>query len=304
MGSGGEPTEVVVGDLKVKNRSQKMSREHSEEEDGVVRTKVLVSDETAETEAEFRPPRGTNRMPDDRPIITGAVGVEEGKRVPRQTNRFGSLDRAKRKRPGDELPIQQTPGPRRSPPGAGAQPVMPVNDRFMFERPKPTYQSPDGQSPSIGMRPITDRFVVMQSTPTPGHGSPLPKAGTRPVIDRFVEMPSMPTRGHGSPPLRAGTQPVTVLFVEMSTVPAPERGSPPPQAGIQPGGDRFAETSPEPGKQRVTAPMAEIPTLPAPRLDRPSWRTETPWGTGIRGSPVRAGPVLVHLWKGLNSGGG
>ena len=29
-----------------------------------------------ETEVEFRPPRGINRMPDDRPITMGAVGAE------------------------------------------------------------------------------------------------------------------------------------------------------------------------------------------------------------------------------------
>ena len=61
---------MVVVDLKVKNRSRKMSREQSEQEDGVVETEVgPVDDETAETEVDFRPPRGTNRMPDDSPII-------------------------------------------------------------------------------------------------------------------------------------------------------------------------------------------------------------------------------------------
>ena len=63
LGSGGEPTEVVVVDLKVKNKSRKMSREQSDEEDGVVETEVgRVDDETAETEVDCRPPRGTNRM--------------------------------------------------------------------------------------------------------------------------------------------------------------------------------------------------------------------------------------------------
>ena len=38
--SGGEPTKVVVVDLKVKNRSQKMSQEQSEEVYGVVETEI------------------------------------------------------------------------------------------------------------------------------------------------------------------------------------------------------------------------------------------------------------------------
>ena len=64
---------MVVRDLNVKNRSRQMSREQSEEKDDVVRTEVRAGDETAETKVEFRPPRGTNLMPDDRPIITGAM---------------------------------------------------------------------------------------------------------------------------------------------------------------------------------------------------------------------------------------
>ena len=75
---------MVMVDLKVKNKSRKMSREHSEEEDGAVRTEVLVNDETTETEVDFRPPRETNLIPDDRPIITGAVRAEVDKRDPRQ----------------------------------------------------------------------------------------------------------------------------------------------------------------------------------------------------------------------------
>ena len=65
--------------------------------DGVVITEVLVRDETAETEVDFRPPRGNNLMPDDRPIITEAVGADSAKCAPGQTNRFGSLGRAKAK---------------------------------------------------------------------------------------------------------------------------------------------------------------------------------------------------------------
>ena len=79
-----------------------MNQEESEEEDGVVRTEVLVGDKT---EVEFHPPRGTNRMPDDRSITTGAVRAEADKRDPGQTNRFGPPGGAKPKRPRFELPF-------------------------------------------------------------------------------------------------------------------------------------------------------------------------------------------------------
>ena len=82
-------SEVIVRELQVKNRSRKMNREQSEEEDGVVRTEVLAGDETAETEMEFRLPRGTNQVPDDRTIITGAVGAEANRCDTGQKNRFG-----------------------------------------------------------------------------------------------------------------------------------------------------------------------------------------------------------------------
>ena len=52
-------------------KCEEQKPEQSEKEDGVVRVNILAGDETAETEVEFRPPRGTNRMPDNRPIITG-----------------------------------------------------------------------------------------------------------------------------------------------------------------------------------------------------------------------------------------
>ena len=54
--------------------------------------------------------RGTNRMPDDRPIITGVVGVK----------------------PRFELPIPQTLGPRRILTGAGTQQEELGTDRFSF----------------------------------------------------------------------------------------------------------------------------------------------------------------------------
>ena len=67
---------MVVIYLKVKNRSQKMSWQQSEEEDGVVDNK------TAETELDFPPPRGTEWTPDNKPIITAAIGAEADKRDP------------------------------------------------------------------------------------------------------------------------------------------------------------------------------------------------------------------------------
>ena len=87
----------------------------------MVRTEVLAGDETAGTEVEFRPSRGTNRLPDDLPIIMGAVGAEVDKGDPGQTNRFGPPGGAKPKRPRFELPFPRTPGPHRIPPGTGVQ---------------------------------------------------------------------------------------------------------------------------------------------------------------------------------------
>ena len=58
-----------------------MSREQPGEEDGAMGIEVgLVGDENVETEVEFRPPRGTNRMSEGRPIITGVVGTETDER--------------------------------------------------------------------------------------------------------------------------------------------------------------------------------------------------------------------------------
>ena len=92
-----------------------------------------VDDKTAATEVDFRPPRGTNQMPDDRPIITGAIGAEVDKHDLGQTSRFGSLGGAKPKRPRFELQIPRTPGPHRMPPGAGTRLVESGTDRFSLE---------------------------------------------------------------------------------------------------------------------------------------------------------------------------
>ena len=125
-----------------------------------------VDDETAETKVDFSPPRGTSRMPDDRPIITGAIGAEADKRDPGLTSRFGSLGGAKPKRPRFELPIPRTPGPRRMPPGAGTQPEQSGTDRFSFEMPTPTYPGPGRQPAGAGTRSVTDRYTFGMLTLT------------------------------------------------------------------------------------------------------------------------------------------
>ena len=83
---------MVIVDQKLKNRSRKMSQVQSDGEDDVVETVIGPDDdETAETEADFRQPRGSDRVPEDRPIITGAVGAEPDERDPGQICRLGSL---------------------------------------------------------------------------------------------------------------------------------------------------------------------------------------------------------------------
>ena len=70
-----------------------------------------------------------------------------------------------------ELPIQQTPEPRRPLPGAGTQPVT---DQFAFEMPTPTYPGLGGQLPSTRTQTVTDRFAYELP----------PQARTQPVVDR------------------------------------------------------------------------------------------------------------------------
>ena len=146
-----------------------------------------VDDETAETEVDFRPPRGTNQMLDDRPIITGAAGAEADKRDLGQTSRFGSLGGAKPKQPRFELPSSQTPGPLRIPPGAGTQLEESGNDRFSFEMLAPTYPGPDRQPSCAGTRPVTlvtDRYTFGKPTPTyPGPARQSPGTGTQSATD-------------------------------------------------------------------------------------------------------------------------
>ena len=91
---------MVIVNLKVrnKNKNQKMSREPLGEQDGVMEAKVEpVSDDNVVTEVEFRPPRGTNWMSEEMPIIT--------------------------------KPDPRTPGPHRTPPGTGRQPEESGSDR-------------------------------------------------------------------------------------------------------------------------------------------------------------------------------
>ena len=66
--------------------------------------------QTVETEVDFRPPRGSDRVLEDRSIITGAIGAEADERDPGWTRRLGSLGRAKPKQPRNGLLIPRTPG--------------------------------------------------------------------------------------------------------------------------------------------------------------------------------------------------
>ena len=91
-------------------------------------------------------------MMEERPIITGAVGAEADEQDPGQTNRFGSLGRAKPKQPKFELAIPRTPGPRGMPPGTGGQPEEPRTDQFSFEMPTPMYPGLGRQPPGAWKR--------------------------------------------------------------------------------------------------------------------------------------------------------
>ena len=87
-----------------------------------------VHDGTAETEVNFRLPCGSDPRPElvlkDIPIVPGAVGVEADTTDPGQPRRLGPLGGAKPKRCTYELPTQRTPGPGRSLPGTGTQPLL------------------------------------------------------------------------------------------------------------------------------------------------------------------------------------
>ena len=72
-----------------------MGREQSDGEDSVVETADgPVDDRTADTEMNFRLPRGSDpgqdRVPKDIPIVTGAIGAEADTPDPGQTRRLGA----------------------------------------------------------------------------------------------------------------------------------------------------------------------------------------------------------------------
>ena len=139
-----------------------MSREQSDEEDCVVETEDgQVDDGTAETEVNFRLPRGSDPgpelIPKDIPIVPGAVGAEADTPDLGQQRRLGPPGGAKPKGCRYELPTQQTPGPGRSLPSTGTQPVT---NRFAYELP---------------------------TLPTSGHGRLLPRTRTQPEHDRFMD---------------------------------------------------------------------------------------------------------------------
>ena len=170
-----------------------MSREQSDGKYSVVVTgDGPVDDGTAETEVNFRLPRGSypgpDRVPMDMPIAMGAVGAEAVTPDPGQTRRLGPLIWTKPKRHKYELPIQPTPGPGRLVPGAG---IQPATDRFAFEMPTLTYPGPGRQLPGTGTQPVTDWFAYKLLTlPTLGQGRLPQRTSTQPVLDRLMDDPS------------------------------------------------------------------------------------------------------------------
>ena len=118
-----------------------------------------VDDGTAETEVNFRLPRGSDpgpdRVPKHIPIVTGAVGAETVTPDPAQTRRLGPMGGAKPKRPKYELSIRPTPGPGRLVSGSG---IQPVTDRFAFEMPNPTYPGP-GRQLRTRTQPVLERLM-------------------------------------------------------------------------------------------------------------------------------------------------
>ena len=140
-----------------------MSREQSGEEDGVVETEDgQVDNGTAETEVNFRLPRGSDPgpklVPKDIPIVPGAVGTEADTPDPRQPRRHRPLGGAKPKRCTYELLTEKTTGPGRSLPGTGTQPVT---NRFTYKIPTPPTPGPGRSLPGTGTQSVTDLFTFI-----------------------------------------------------------------------------------------------------------------------------------------------
>ena len=168
-----------------------MSQEQSDGENGVVETEVgPVDDETAETEMDFRPPRGSDWMP----------GIGQSSREPSERRRTSVIqDRHADSGPWAE-PNQNDPGMscqfRKLRDHAGCcrepgQPEESVTNRFSLEMPTPTYPRPGRQPPGAGTQPVIDRYAcAMPTTTYPGPARQPPVTGTQPATDRFAyELP-------------------------------------------------------------------------------------------------------------------
>ena len=145
-----------------------MSREQSDGDDSVVETEGgPVDDGTAETEVNFRLPRGSDPgpegVPKDIPFITGAFGAEADTPDPGEPRRLGPL--AGRNRNGPRLTCRP-----------------------------PTYSAPSRPLPGAGTQPVTDRFTYeLLTLPTSGQGRLPPWTRTQPVPDRFMNDPPSQT---------------------------------------------------------------------------------------------------------------
>ena len=169
-----------------------MSQEQSDRENSVVETEEgPVDDGTAATEMNLHMPRGSGLgselVPKNIPIVTGAVGAEADTPDPGQPLRLGLLGGAKPKWFTYEQPTQRTPGPGRSLPGAGTQPVT---NRFTFEMPTLTHPGPGRPLPGTETQPVTDRFAYKLLTlPTSGLGRLPPRSRTQPwMIHRTCQI--------------------------------------------------------------------------------------------------------------------
>ena len=185
LGSGVEPTRVVVVDQKLKKRSKNMSGEQSDGEGSTAETEVVPGGEdTRESEVELRLPYGAgltpDRIPKDIPAAMGTTRADTDTRDPGQTRRLEAMGGAKPKRPRFDLPVRETPGSHRLRPNVGTRPGKPGLDRqplgsgtqpvpnyahpekpgtlwFPPDRPTPTYLGPD-RPPDSGTQSVNNRF--------------------------------------------------------------------------------------------------------------------------------------------------